>query len=150
MIDNLKGQEELEVEKIKVTEAEIVVRGTVDKPYYVIVYHEVGKDYNNEGFGSYRLENVFKWRDERFEKVGEADWIPCEVSLPVPENEDGPYTANYVTLDTGEVAIGVYRTDDKVWYTRRIEGETRYTTTHNVIAWQPLPQPYKEEGGIDG
>ena len=82
---------------------------------------------------------------EQFNK----DWIPCEVSLPVPENEDGPYPVNYVTLDTGDVAIGVYRTDDKVWYTRRLEGEPQYTTTHNVVAWQPLPQSYKKEGETD-
>lgn len=55
--------------KIRVTKAEIIVRGTVDKPYFEIKYHEVGKLYNNIGFGSYSLENVFKWKDEYFEIV---------------------------------------------------------------------------------
>ena len=73
MIDNLKSQEELEVKKLKVTKADIVVKGNVDKPYYVIVYHEVGKDYDNEGFGSYYLENVFKWRNEELEIVDEKE-----------------------------------------------------------------------------
>lgn len=57
--------------KIKVTEAEIIVHGTVDKPYFAIMYHEVGKSYNNIGFGSYILENVFKWKDEYLELVEE-------------------------------------------------------------------------------
>lgn len=44
-------------------------RGNANKPYFVIVYNEVGNDYNNEGFGSYDLSNVFKWRDECLEIV---------------------------------------------------------------------------------
>lgn len=55
--------------KTKVTKADIVVKGTIDKPYYVIHYHEVGKDYDNEGFGSYYLSYVFAWRDEYLEIV---------------------------------------------------------------------------------
>lgn len=55
--------------KIRVTRADIVVRGTIDKPYYVIIYHEVRDDYDKEGFGSYFLSNVFKWRDEEFEII---------------------------------------------------------------------------------
>lgn len=58
--------------KIKVTEAEIIVHGTVDKPYFGIMYHEVGKPYNSIGFGSYILENVFKWKDEYLELVEEG------------------------------------------------------------------------------
>ena len=57
------------VGKTKVTKADIIVHGTIDKPYYVICYHEVGKDYDNEGFGSYDLSNVFKWREEYLEMV---------------------------------------------------------------------------------
>lgn len=64
-----KSPETNKVDKTKVTKADIVVKGTVDKPYYVIVYHEVGKDYDNEGFGSYYLTNVFNWRDEYLEIV---------------------------------------------------------------------------------
>ena len=59
--------------KIKVTEAEIIVHGTVDKPYFEIRYHEVGKSYDNIGFGSYILENVFKWKDEYLEIVKEEE-----------------------------------------------------------------------------
>lgn len=58
-------------EKMKVTKAYIVIEGTVEKPYYRILYHEVGKDYDNIGFGSYFLDNVRRWKDEYLELVGE-------------------------------------------------------------------------------
>ena len=33
--------------------------GTKEKPYFEILYHEIGKEYDNIGFGSYNLNNVF-------------------------------------------------------------------------------------------
>lgn len=70
------------------------------------------------------------------------DWIPVEERLPDRENKES-YDINLVTLEDGEVCIGVYRDDKKEWWTRKKEGETLYTTKHNVIAWKPLPEPYK-------
>ena len=69
MMNNLVDKQIDKPSKIRVTKAEIIVRGTVDKPYFEIKYHEVGKPYDNIGFGSYSLENVFKWKDEYFEIV---------------------------------------------------------------------------------
>lgn len=37
--------------------------------YFEIVYHEVGKQYDNVGFGSYYLDNVLKWFNEELELV---------------------------------------------------------------------------------
>ena len=55
------------VNKLAVTEKpEIIVCGTVDKPYFEIKYHEVGKSDVNVGFGSYNVENVFKWLENEF------------------------------------------------------------------------------------
>lgn len=55
------------VNKLAVTEKpEIIVCGTVDKPYFEIKYHEVGKPDVNVGFGSYNIENVFKWLENEF------------------------------------------------------------------------------------
>lgn len=71
-----------------------------------------------------------------------GDWIPVEERLPDRLNKE-LYDINLVTLEDGEVCIGVYRDDKKEWWTRKKEGETLYTTKHNVIAWQPLPEPYK-------
>lgn len=42
-------------EKIKVTNAEIVVSGSVLKPYFCIHYKEVGQEMDTLGFGSYHL-----------------------------------------------------------------------------------------------
>ena len=57
--------------KIKVTKAYIIIEGTLEKPYYGILYHEVGKDYDTIGFGSYCLDNVRQWKDEYIELVEE-------------------------------------------------------------------------------
>lgn len=75
-------------------------------------------------------------------------WIPVEERLPDGLNKE-LYDINLVTLEDGEVCIGVYRDDKKEWWTRKKEGETLYTTKHNVIAWQPLPEPYKPKKDIE-
>ena len=79
-----------------------------------------------------------------FPQVG--GWIPVSERLP-EERQDRYYPISLVTLDNGDVCLGVYRYDDKEWWTRMSEGETVYTTDHKVIAWQPLPEPYKESEG---
>lgn len=76
------------------------------------------------------------------DEVENDGWIPVEERLPDGLNKE-LYDINLVTLEDGEVCIGVYRDDKKEWWTRKKEGETLYTTKHNVIAWQPLPEPYK-------
>lgn len=145
-------------EKEKVTSAEIVSREVDGKTYYEIKYKEVGKDYYTVGYGSYKLDYVVCWLNEYFEFCGEAKvvvgvgkdtnipsnvgWIPVEERLPDRLNKES-YDINLVTLENGEVCIGVYRDDKKEWWTRKKEGETLYTTKHNVIAWQRLPEPYK-------
>lgn len=63
------------VKKIKVTELEIIVTGTKERPYYEIKYKEVGKDYFNIGYSSYYLNNVFDWKEECFEIVGGNDEV---------------------------------------------------------------------------
>lgn len=72
-------------------------------------------------------------------------WIP--VSERLPGKDIGDYPINMVTLDNGEVCIGVYRHDSKEWWTRMNEGETLYSTDHVVVAWMPLPEPYWESEG---
>ena len=76
-------------------------------------------------------------------KVG--GWIPVEEGLP-EHNRDHPYyEINLVTIENGDVCLGVYRNEDKEWWTRMSEGETCYSNKHNVIAWMPLPEPYRKE-----
>ena len=89
--------------------------------------------------------------NDYFEFYGEAKvscddngWIPVQGRLP-EDNHKGIYDMQLVTLEDGEVCMGVYNNREKEWWTRKQEGERWYTNKHNVIAWQPLPEPYKEE-----
>lgn len=68
-------------------------------------------------------------------------WILCNERLP--DKGDEYYPVCIVTLDDGDVCVGVYRDDDCVWYTRKLVGEKIYSTNRNVIAWQLFPEPYK-------
>ncbi len=71
-MDNLlSGNYNDKKNKVKVTEAEIVVHGTVEKPYFEIKYKEVGKKEYDIGYSSYELNFVFKWLEEEFEIVKE-------------------------------------------------------------------------------
>lgn len=66
-------------------------------------------------------------------KVGE--WIPCSARLPEDEK------TKIVTLSSGVVESGFW--NERNWWCigDSINLETR---TGDVIAWQPLPEPYKE------
>lgn len=57
------------VERTKVDKAIIIVTGTKEKPYFEILYHEIDKDFENIGFGSYDLNNVFDWKEQYLEVV---------------------------------------------------------------------------------
>ena len=67
-----------DMERTKVDKAMIIVEGTKEKPYFEILYHEVGKDYDNVGFGSYDLNNVFDWKEQYLEVV-KATRMPEDV-----------------------------------------------------------------------
>lgn len=55
--------------KIKTPFAKIFVSGTVDKPYYEILYMDTSDGTCHIGFGSYCVEYVFKWLSEEFEII---------------------------------------------------------------------------------
>lgn len=57
------------MEKIKVSEIEIIVTGKKEKPYFEIKYREVGKRHYNIGFSSYNLYYVFDWKEKSFEVI---------------------------------------------------------------------------------
>lgn len=143
--------DEVTSEKEKVTSAEIITRQIDGKPYYHIKLKKVGEDEYTIGYSSFKLDYVVKWLNDYFEFYGEAKvscddngWIPVQGRLP-EDNHKGIYDMQLVTLEDGEVCMGVYNNREKEWWTRKQEGERWYTNKHNVIAWQPLPEPYKEE-----
>ena len=127
------------VEKEKVTSAEIITRQIDGKPYYHIKFKKVGEDEYTIGYSSFKLDYVVKWLNDYFEFAGEAKvscensgWIPVEERLP----EDGTYLC---TLD-GELCgidepfVGMCGIENGKWDEEGC-----------VIAWQPLPAPYKGE-----
>ena len=72
--------------KIKTPFARIVVGGTPERPYYNIWYFDPADGECHIGFGSYRLDYVFRWFAEEFEVtelradvrlVRHGAWYPC-------------------------------------------------------------------------
>lgn len=76
-------------------------------------------------------------------------WIPCSVRLP---KEDGSYLVQSVFeeevhfydqyYDSGCEAFGTYRD----YYDENTLGflDSEFVKDEDVIAWQPLPEPFKE------
>lgn len=60
---------ETEREKLKVTEADVVVRRCNIGFYFEIKYKELNTDHYNVGFGSYNIHTVINWLDTCFEFV---------------------------------------------------------------------------------
>lgn len=89
--------------------------------------------------GMARAMNIIR---SHMDKVENDGWIPVEERLP-EDNHKEIYDMQLVTLEDEEVCMGVYNNREKEWWTRKQEGERWYTNKHNVIAWQPLPEPYK-------
>ena len=82
--------------------------------------------------------------EKKIEKLPSAqpEWIPCNWQN---KEENLPQECKSVLIcmkDSCGYQIGVsYRTDYNRW-----EGYGRV----NVIAWMPLPEPYREDGETDG
>ena len=74
-----KYEEIREIDKIKVSSAEIVVYGTKEKPYYEIKYFDLFDNLMHIGFGSYKLDVVFHYLENCFDIV-EKD--KCEDDYP--------------------------------------------------------------------
>lgn len=160
-------------EKKKVSSAEIISRNIDGKPYYEIKYKKVGEHNYTVGYGSYKLDFVINWLNECFEFYGEAKvsvnvakdtnvpsndgWIPVEDRLPEEHNS---MFAKFKGTSNWSNAM-FEKTSDKVNVTIELEDGTRKTTTSytldgkwkvekeqrvvkkKVIAWKPLPEPYK-------
>lgn len=72
-------------------------------------------------------------------------WIQVEDELP-KETEKEYYPVMYVTTSYGVVAWGFYRVKDEQWYLYNdIMEEFESVENNKIIAWQPLPEPYRSE-----
>ena len=71
------------------------------------------------------------------------DWIPVEERLP-EETTGKYYPEMIVTTSYGAVTWGFYRVMDKQWYIySNIHNEFVKAGDKEIVAWQPLPEPYK-------
>lgn len=74
-IDKTMQSPGIQSEKIKVSSIYVIVSEHCNKPYYEILYKEVGNNFCNIGYSSFSLEQVLYWKHHCFEMV------------PVDENE---------------------------------------------------------------
>lgn len=135
--------------KNKVTNLDIVVQVIGGKPYYSLKYKKLGNNYFNVGYSSYSLENVIAWKNEYFDMIQQDEddgWIPVDERLP---EEDGTYI---VTFKSGiKVCMVGYGSCERAvlghpighgWYSLE---EAQYYAEDSIIAWMPLPNPYKRD-----
>lgn len=61
------------IDKIKVSSAEIVVHGTKENPYYEIEYFDLSDNEIHIGFSSYKLDVVFGYLEKYFDIVKEMN-----------------------------------------------------------------------------
>lgn len=71
---------------------------------------------------------------DRLPKIGE--WIPCSERLP--KEKDGKVL---ICEENGKVMTGKYSEYSDTWY----KGDMCGVGDSKVIAWMPLPKPYKGE-----
>lgn len=89
------------------------------------------------------------------EKLAEREWIP--VSERLPNAEDCPmdcmvtrrskYVGNYTDMAVAE-ANGTWTHED--WKAITINGNATCISTRDadIVAWMPLPKPYREDGEV--
>lgn len=80
------------VEKIKTPFAQIIVGGSIEKPYYSIMWVDTASKDFNIGYSSYFLAYVRKWLEVVFEVTEDADVVAvvrCKDCKHYQENELG-------------------------------------------------------------
>lgn len=89
-----------------------------------------------------RVEEIIR---SYMNEVQNDGWIPVEERLPEEENERY-YPMLNVATSYGAVKWGLYRVRDKKWYIySEIRDDFIEAYDKEIVAWQPLPNPYKGE-----
>ena len=114
-----------EINKIKAIRPHIIVTGTVEKPYYEILYYDTSDNAWHIGYSSYNLANVLKWKEELFEVVGEiedmkpaVEMVRCKDCIYWEKGKDYTPYCNHIgnmmtdTTEEDYCSMGERRTDD--------------------------------------
>jgi hypothetical protein len=96
----------VEINKIKAIRPQIIVTGTVEKPYYEILYYDISDKTWHIGYSSYNLANVTKWKEECFEVVGEIE--DMQPTADVVEVRHGEWKR----INHGTICTNCYRVFD--------------------------------------
>ena len=71
----------------------------------------------------------------------EQRWIPCSERLP---EKDGRYQVTRYDYVANTEFIDILWYEENLWWNRHSTGD------YAVIAWMPLPEPYRAERRTDG
>lgn len=92
------------LDKIKAIRPQIIVTGTVEKPYYEIMYYDTSDNVLHIGYSSYNLANVIKWKEECFEVVGEIEDMEVVKHGEWVKYSMGLYGSNHKCSKCGNLA----------------------------------------------
>lgn len=114
---------------------------------FALAKETIGCDYNLLIVNSIEKRNeLYEIAISAIQKQIDNVWTTCSERLPrdIRTIKDGEeyYPFLLVTLEDGDVCLGVYRQEEQEWWTRHSEGEEHYVPTNKVIAWMPLPEQY--------
>lgn len=111
------------------------------------IWEEIIDDLKEEGIiadndrGHRAVEIIRSHMDE----VKNDGWIPVGERLP-DAGSGKYYPLLNVATSYGAVKCGFYRVTEKQWYIyKEIYNEFVEARNKEVVAWRPLPEPYKEE-----
>ena len=99
-------------------------------------YYPDGTNISRVSKKSVSYDEVIKIVQEVAEEYN-GGWIPCSERLP--EEKDGIVL---ICCEDGNVMTGEHSEFNDTWY----KGNMYAVCGSNVIAWQPLPEPYKQKG----
>lgn len=108
------------------------------KPY-INALRQCAKEHENDitPFAHIRVSDLCKDTANLLEELEqEPRWIPTSERYPSPDNE---YKLFLVTDDKGKVSV------QEFYLSLDEEPQPYFSGMTNVVAWMPLPKPYKGE-----
>lgn len=106
------------------------------------------KKYEDTGLTPDQIREIDRLYLEKCQEANalleENRWIPVSERLPDSEENEKYYDMVIISLDNLRVVSGFYRDDVGIWF-GNLEGTIYKKITSKVIAWMPLPEPYRSE-----